>query len=201
MPKRLNAMYPKMYKYRPWEKKRRPLWQDIASEGTQSPRQHNAFTMTSIFRKKKYAWGELQSFLLTFLHFIPLKIRYSANSFNSYIVRPNNSLAPLVKITPKAQEVRGSWRLGLLCSMDVHVICSAGRLEQLHHGGTRRHAVTHTVKCMMWTLASTEWKTTLTRINKPQPWLLTISHLNIHVLPTKFSQLKRPKHVPCAWLP
>lgn len=72
--------------------------------------------------------GQNKSFSLTFFFLISSKIRYSASSFNSYIVRPNNSQARMVKLPCRPWQLKDVGWLRLLCSIDVQIICSV-RLE------------------------------------------------------------------------
>lgn len=102
------------------------LWQKEKKsfEQTRSQGQHNISTMTFNFKPKNSPEGKEQSFLLTFPHFIPLKIRYS------YIVRANNLQArnEIMKLPCRQWKWQEVWWLGLLCSGDVLIICSV-RLE------------------------------------------------------------------------
>lgn len=80
-----------------------------------------------------------------------------------------------------------------------------GSLEQLHHGGTRRHTVTHTVVCMMWTLARGKHRVKNKSGSHKQIVTMATDHFalkltNIHALSAKFSQLKQTMHVPCTRL-
>lgn len=80
-----------------------------------------------------------------------------------------------------------------------------GSLEQLHHGGTRRHAVTHTVVCMMWTLAPGKRRVKNKSDSRKQTVTMATEHralkmTNIHVSSANVSQLKQAVHAPIAWL-
>lgn len=80
--------------------------------------------------------------------------------------------------------------------------CVTVSLEQLHHGGMRRHTVTHTVECMLWTLALGK-RTVKNNADSPkQTVTMATDHFalkltKIHALCAKFSKLKQTMHISC----
>ncbi len=135
--------------------------------------------------KKILLRGKKLSFLLEFPHFTPLKIRQSACSFNSYIIRPNNSLARMVKWPWRLCKWGEVSELRLLCSIDALVICSlmlqlwaVWRSDIMEVQGDMLWLMQQCVWCGLWHEGGAELKTSLTHINKQSPWLLTILHLS-----------------------